>query len=76
MNEQENVPQIMSLEKFLDSIGRSRTTGYRWRKNGFLRAITISGRPYVTCEAVAEFMRRASAGELAGDKNTVKKKMQ
>jgi hypothetical protein len=56
---------IESLQKFLESIGRSRTTGYRWRQMGWLKCVTIAGRPYVTREAISEFMRRAESGELA-----------
>jgi len=71
MREQEsnNVRPIESLTKFLDSIGRSRTTGYRWRQKGWLKCVTISGRPYVTAAAVAEFMKHVEAGDFSGGEN-------
>ena len=54
-----------SLDKFLTAAGRSRTTGYRLRQLGHLKTVTICGRPYVTREAVQEFLKRAAAGELS-----------
>jgi hypothetical protein len=30
-----------------------------------LTAVNIAGRPYITCESLAEFYRRAAAGEFA-----------
>lgn len=59
---------IQSLEKFLESIGRSRTTGYRWRKMGWLKCVSIAGRPYLTRAAIDEFLKRAAAGEFSGGK--------
>jgi hypothetical protein len=56
---------ILSLHKFCDQAGISHTTGWRWRKNGWLTTVNIAGRPYLTDKALAEFMRRAEAGEFA-----------
>jgi len=67
----EKIPAIQSLEKFLTAAGKSRSTGFRWRKLGFLKAVTINGRPYLTRAAVTEFLKRAEAGELAANGVTV-----
>jgi hypothetical protein len=60
---------IIALDKFLDQIGRSRTTGWRWRRNGWLTTVTIAGRPYVRREAIDRFLARAQAGEFAKASN-------
>jgi hypothetical protein len=36
-----------------------------WRKNGWLTTVNIAGRPYLTDKALADFMRRVEAGEVA-----------
>jgi len=40
-------------------------TAWRWRKKTWLHTINIAGRVYVTAESIAEFTRRAEAGEFA-----------
>ena len=66
----EEIPTIQSLDKFMTAAGRSRTTGFRWRQLGYLKSVTICGRPYVTRDAINEFLERAAAGELSGDCDT------
>jgi hypothetical protein len=56
---------IESLDRFLQRIGRTRTTGWRWRKRGWLKTLTIAGRPYITAAAVREFLARAESEEFA-----------
>jgi hypothetical protein len=50
---------------FLNSVGCSRTTGWRWRTNKWIETVTIAGRPYVRREAIDKFLMRAQAGEFA-----------
>lgn len=45
--------------------GVSDVTLWRWRKNGWIKLVNISGRPYVDLASLAEFDRRAAAGEFA-----------
>jgi hypothetical protein len=45
--------------------GVSDVTVWRRVKLGLLTAVNIAGRPYITCESLAEFYRRAAAGEFA-----------
>lgn len=47
---------------------------WRWRKRKWLPTINICGRQYVTREAIAEFNRRASAGEFAQEHKTPSRK--
>jgi hypothetical protein len=64
----------MSLHKFCENAGVSRSTGWRWRKNGWLTTVNIAGRPYLTDKALAEFMRRAEAGEFAKERHVTKQR--
>jgi hypothetical protein len=56
----------LSLDKFMEQSGISPTTCWRHRKRGWLQTIVIANRHYVTREAIAEFNKRAAAGEFAG----------
>ena len=58
-------PTLIALDDCLASVGRTHTTGWRWRKAGWLRTTNIAGRLYLTREAIAEFIRRAESGEFA-----------
>lgn len=70
----------ISLDQFLRESGLSPATGWRYRQKGWLKTITISGRHYVSREAIAEFNTRAAAGEFAGkvanpyERNAARKK--
>lgn len=55
----------LSLDRFMEQSGIAPATCWRWRRAGWLRTIVISGRHYVTREEIAEFNRRAAAGEFA-----------
>ncbi len=65
-----NPAPIQSFATFLRSLDRDTVTGWRWRKAGMIQTLNICGRQYVTAEAVAEFKRRAEAGEFARDHKT------
>jgi hypothetical protein len=57
----------LSLDKFMEQSGISPTTCWRHRKKGWLQTIVIANRHYVTRDAIAEFNKRAAAGEFAGN---------
>ena len=59
------VPGLMALDKFIESIGVTRETLVKWRRNGLLETCNIYGRLYVTTQEAARFLRRAVAGEFA-----------
>jgi hypothetical protein len=65
MQVQTTVPTLISLNKWLQQLGVTSTTGWRWRKKGILRTINIYGRLYLSQEAIAEFLARAGNGEFA-----------
>jgi hypothetical protein len=56
---------VVSLSKWLEQIGVTQCTAWRWRKKGWLKTINIAGRQYLTQEAIAEFQRRAVAGDFS-----------
>jgi hypothetical protein len=67
-NEMENrvtTTKLISLNKWLGEMGVTSTTGWRWRKKGILQTINIYGRLYLSEAAIADFLRRAAAGEFA-----------
>jgi hypothetical protein len=61
---------IVPFDGWLTSLGKNRTTGFRWRQQyGWLAegVVNIFGKLYIKRETIAEFERRAFAGELAKD---------
>ena len=61
----EEVP--ISLDAFIQRIGITDTTAWRWRKKGWLKTKNISGRVYITAPDLREFNRRLETGEFAKD---------
>lgn len=55
----------IALDKFIEVVGITDTTAWRWRQKGWLQTANICGRLYITPEAVREFNRRMLAGEFA-----------
>jgi predicted site-specific integrase-resolvase len=56
---------VISLSKWMENVGVSPCTVWRWRKKGWLKTINIAGRQYLTQESIDEFHRRAVSGEFA-----------
>lgn len=56
---------LMRFEAWLKTVPASTTTGWRWRREGKIKTLNVSGRQYVTAAAVQEFISRAEAGEFA-----------
>lgn len=65
---------LISLQAWLEQVGISPITAWRWRKKGMLRTVNICGRPYLTAEAIEEFKRRAETGEFAVQRSAPPKK--
>ncbi len=55
----------VALNTWLNRLGRSETTGYRWRKRGWLKTTIIAGKHYLSAQQQREFELRAAAGEFA-----------
>ena len=65
LNDEIHITGGMEWGKWLDTVGRCTTTGHDWLKRGWITVININGKNYMTAEAIAEFWRRAKAGEFA-----------
>ena len=63
----DQTPQLgwTALNIWLARLGRSETTGYRWRKRGWLETTVIAGKHYLSPQNLANFECRAAAGEFA-----------
>jgi hypothetical protein len=64
-NEDEALPPIQPYWKFLYKMGRSRSSGWRYARRGWIKITVLAGKPYVTAGSIREFLRRAEAGEFA-----------
>jgi hypothetical protein len=62
-----NQTGLSPFDAWLKSIGRSASTGWRWRQRGWLRVVNIAGRNYVAAEEVDRFLERAKSGEFASN---------
>jgi len=65
---------VISLAKWLEQIGVTACTAWRWRRKGWLKTVNICGRQYLTGQAIQEFNRRAAAGEFAQTPKVPKRK--
>jgi alkylation response protein AidB-like acyl-CoA dehydrogenase len=50
---------------WLASIGKGRTVGWKWRKEGRVHCVNIDGKLYITEQEIDRFWKRAKAGEFA-----------
>jgi hypothetical protein len=50
---------------WLSRIGRSRSTGLRWRDRGWVDPINIDGHLFIAQEEIDRFWARAKAGEFS-----------
>lgn len=55
---------LVALDRYLESLGRSRTTFWRWQKKGLIQAVNVFGRNYVTRDEIRRFEQAAVAGLL------------
>jgi hypothetical protein len=56
---------LVTYDAWIGSLNKTRATGWRWRKTyPWLKTVNIFGKLYITCETIAEFERRALAGEF------------
>jgi hypothetical protein len=65
---------ILPFDTWVQGMGKNPATGWRWRQRGWIETLNIAGRVYVHREAIAEFERRASAGEFSKEHKTPKRR--
>jgi hypothetical protein len=68
------ITDLLAFHRWLKDIDKTPATGWRWRKRGWIPTINIAGRLYVSRQAIAEFERRAAAGEFAKEHITPKRR--
>jgi hypothetical protein len=56
---------IVLFGLFLESLGVTPPTGWRWRKLGWINTLNIAGRVYISREEIERFQQRAAAGEFS-----------
>jgi len=61
---------IILFDKFLESLGISPCTAWRWRKQKWLTTLNIAGRVYISRDEIKRFQERAAAGEFAKTHST------
>jgi predicted site-specific integrase-resolvase len=59
------IATAIALDKWVEEVGITAVTAWRWRKRGIIRTTNIAGRQYVLPEDHVEFLRRAAAGDFA-----------
>jgi hypothetical protein len=69
-----NASDLLAYDRWLADLPISPATGWRWRKRGWISTINIAGRCYISRAVIAEFERRAAAGEFAREHVTPKRR--
>ena len=70
--ETQSASNLVSYDNWLADLGKTRITGYRWRKAGLVNIVNIFGRLYVTREEIAAFEKKAMAGDFSREAKTAK----
>jgi hypothetical protein len=65
---------IVLFDRFLESLGITPATGWRWRKRGWVHTLNICGRLYISRHEINRFEERATAGEFSKTHTTPKRK--
>jgi hypothetical protein len=65
---------LLPFEKWLEDIGKTAATGWRWRKRGWIQTHNICGRVYVTRDEIKRFEARVMAGEFSQPHKTPNRK--
>ena len=73
MSNTETVEIPIALDRFIQTVGITDTTAWRWRKKGWLETRNIAGRLYIAPKDLREFNRRMEAGEFAQEHKTPKR---
>jgi hypothetical protein len=67
---------VVAFQKWRRDTGISRSTAWRWRRNGWLTTFDINGRLFVDLGEVARFVAIAKSGRFAKRLNTPVRKAQ
>jgi len=61
---------MVSFDAWLNSLNRTRCTGWRWRKHGLIITQNVFGKLYITRDEIERFEARALAGDFHMDATT------
>ena len=61
---------LIPFEEWLASLGRSKVSGWRYRKKQMVTTVNLMGRVFVSRQEIARFEQRAMAGEFARARST------
>ncbi len=64
-NQNTRISQLVSFDNWLESIDKTRTTGWKWRKKGVISTLNVFGKLYVTRDEITRFESRVLSGEFA-----------
>jgi predicted site-specific integrase-resolvase len=64
---------LIALNVWIQQVGITPVTAWRWRKRGMINPVNICGRLYLTAPDLEQFSKRASVGEFAQEAKTPKK---
>lgn len=59
------ISNLVPFDDWLSQLGKTRCTGWRWRKEGIISTVNMFGLYYITREEIARFEARAMAGDFA-----------
>jgi len=60
-----NASNLIPFEHWLEGIGKTAATGWRWRRKGWIETVNIAGRVYISRQEIERFEARAAAGEFS-----------
>lgn len=58
----ETASNLVPWDRWLQSIGRTRSTGYKYRKAGIVEVVNVFGKLYIDRSEIARFETLAKAG--------------
>ena len=53
---------LISFDTWLEGMSKTRTTGWRWRKEGIVSTINVFGKLYITRHEIERFEQKAMSG--------------
>jgi hypothetical protein len=56
---------LVSFDLWIKQLGKARTTGWRWRRDGIVSTLNVFGKIYIQRSEIERFERRALAGEFS-----------
>jgi hypothetical protein len=58
------VSPLVCFNTFLESLGVTSATGWRFRKRGWVQTVNLAGRLYIARSEIERFHQRAASGEF------------